>query len=424
MSINPFHKLLQAIWKEYRKFNFIENIHRVYHDFDDPQIFQYSASINVKNINTDGFKTIITCTGTSINNEEEALAKCLIEALERKAGMVYKKSDLINSSFNNLIRIKKNVINPIIFSSFSKKQLKQKKYKIFNINNNTVIYWKEAYCLNTHNIVLIPAELIYFNFVDYRIMIPITTGLSAGLTKEEAILRGIYEIIERDAFIIRYLSKTTGRELIFKKLDIYNKIKNICKKYRFEIRFIDLTIDLPIPTVLALLINQSNVGPKVSIGIKTYHSYKEALYGSFLESLQTRTWTRHYYEDFYEKKKEHIKLIRTLNERAMYWYNKEMTPYLYFFIDHIKKIYITKEERINSSSDILYTLVKKLDDAGHMIYTVDLTPSEYKNIPIYVVKVIIPTLQPLYLNEEFPYLGGKRLNNITNSFNKIPHPFL
>jgi ribosomal protein S12 methylthiotransferase accessory factor len=53
-----------------------------------------------------------------------------------------------------------------------------------------------------------------------------------------------------------------------------------------------------------------------------------------------------------------------------------------------------------------------------------------------VVKVVIPNLHPLYLDEKHPYLGGKRLYDVPvklgflknprkeDEFNKISHPFL
>jgi len=63
---------------------------------------------------------------------------------------------------------------------------------------------------------------------------------------------------------------------------------------------------------------------------------------------------------------------------------------------------------------------------------VDLTPSNLKNKKIYVVKVLVPEFQPLYLDERFPYWEGKRLKEIPQklrfipckNINKFPHPFL
>ncbi len=70
------------------------------------------------------------------------------------------------------------------------------------------------------------------------------------------------------------------------------------------------------------------------------------------------------------------------------------------------------------------------------IVYVDISNNKLKKYGIKVVKVIIPQLQPLYLDERYPYLGGTRLYEVPiklgflktakqeNELNKIPHPFL
>ncbi len=67
---------------------------------------------------------------------------------------------------------------------------------------------------------------------------------------------------------------------------------------------------------------------------------------------------------------------------------------------------------------------------------VDITDKEIRKYGFVVVKVVIPQLQPLYLDERYAYLEEKRLRDAPikmgllkysktkNKFNKIPHPFL
>lgn len=67
---------------------------------------------------------------------------------------------------------------------------------------------------------------------------------------------------------------------------------------------------------------------------------------------------------------------------------------------------------------------------------VDVTRPEIKKRGFIVVKVIIPQLQPLYLYENFRYLGGERLYTVPEilgyrgaakketDLNSKPHPFL
>ena len=65
----------------------------------------------------------------------------------------------------------------------------------------------------------------------------------------------------------------------------------------------------------------------------------------------------------------------------------------------------------------------------------EVTLPEIRNIGFRVVKTIVPKLQPLYLWEQFKYLGGERLYQVPvtlgyfqsrlpeKDLNPTPHPF-
>lgn len=415
-----YHSLLTAFWRQRSIFFFLSELHRIYQDFDDPQIFQYTALIDADKLMTDGFNEHTVCTGSSLDNEEEALAKCLLEACERKANMTYKNSDFVYSSYDQLRSSEISAADPTGFTPFSGGQLRQKTFAKFRITKQDIIPWKEALHMNTGNKLLIPAELGYFNFKHSqktrRIMIPISTGAAAGADLNDAIEKGIYEIIERDAFMIRYLSKKAGLHIA----DAFTsgrtrKISGICKKYRLTPLFYDITVDMPVKTILAILINDSPIGPSVSLGLKTHHDEAEAVRGAFVEALQTRTWMRRHFEDL-EKPDCPSGPINTFEQRGMYWYKKDKLRHLDFFL----KRGITKYNHRAKKIDI----VKKLIEGGHDIYVFDLTPEEYKTIPLSVVKVVIPDMVPLYLDEKYPYWGSDRLRIPSRKINRVPHPFL
>lgn len=89
---------------------------------------------------------------------------------------------------------------------------------------------------------------------------------------------------------------------------------------------------------------------------------------------------------------------------------------------------------LNSGSLAKGTALKTINDID-VVYA-DITHPKIKKHGIVVVKVFIPKLQPLYLDEHYPYLGGNRLYEVPVQLgflkvpnqefqlNKIPHPFL
>jgi hypothetical protein len=65
------------------------------------------------------------------------------------------------------------------------------------------------------------------------------------------------------------------------------------------------------------------------------------------------------------------------------------------------------------------------------IFFADITLDFLKKINFFVYKVIIPNLQPLYLEENKRKINFERLKQVSDYFghkfrlmNKIPHPFL
>ena len=81
-------------------------------------------------------------------------------------------------------------------------------------------------------------------------------------------------------------------------------------------------------------------------------------------------------------------------------------------------------------------MTRILGSKGYDVIYVDITAPEIRKYGVKVVKVIIPQLQPLHLDEKYPYLTFKRLYNapvdmgvlgrpkVFKELNNIPHPFL
>lgn len=53
---------------------------------------------------------------------------------------------------------------------------------------------------------------------------------------------------------------------------------------------------------------------------------------------------------------------------------------------------------------------------GYEIYYADVTLPLLKRVGYKIVKVVIPGLQPFYMNEILPYLGGERLTEVPKNY--------
>lgn len=400
---------------------------------DEPKLYQYSSYLKdsyglVKDTNE------LTASGISFK-KKNAIIKLLGEAMERYSLTTNNNGNLIYKDYNELNSAGKLSLNPQNIIQLDREMLSH------NILS-TKLHWLEGKSLMSDNKILVPAQLIYVPYMHANtepyLQIPISTGAAAGTSLESAIYRGICEVIERDSFMIHYLNKIHSplidlKDLAKKARDL-NRIMTILNRYKLELFILDITTDLGMPSFAAIILDKTGLGPAVSVGLKSGLDIKQDIIGAIEESLMTRSWIRDkfvYLEPSYKREK----IIRTIEDRAHFWFSLDSIKYLDFWLknNNVKKINIKTFKR---SENELRNTIKLLKDKKIEVIYVDITDKKIKKYNFVVVKVIIPQLQPLYLDERYPYLEGIRLYDAPvkmgvlkklkteHQLNKIPHPFL
>lgn len=181
---------------------------------------------------------------------EQAKASAMMEGFERYSG---EKQDIDKermkiASFNEI----ENSINPkdlLLPKSFS--------YPI----ETTKLEWIESRNIITEEDVYVPANAVFHPYIPSRDEIPgpvplfkgNTNGLASGNIIEEAVLHGIFEVIERDAWSLFEITKRNKKEIDTESID-NEIIRDLLDKFEEEsikIKLIDLTADLDIPTIAA-----------------------------------------------------------------------------------------------------------------------------------------------------------------------------
>lgn len=438
-----FKKTLTSLLKFLPNMKFIDSIQRIYQYSDEPKFFQYSAKFHDLKGTTNGtISNSRRAGGSSFFSEELAYLKCLAETIERYTCTVYKKNHL---TYGNYKKLNKKAFPIEKYSGFSEEQKQLSENSMFRFDENTNTYWVWVNSLSQNKKFLVPAHLVYYNykFIDGEkaIYVPISTGAAGGGCLAAAIVRGIFEIIERDSFIIAYLNKVSCPKIKLKAIKDkrVKQLLEVARRYRLDVHIIDLTSDLTIPSFATILVDKTGIGSGVLTGLKSHIDPIEAIIGSFEETLHTRCWMRQIHEDDFKKYLNIIpNKIKTVEERGMYWYPFDRVKELAFWLESDEsKIIPNRCVKRRDYGKMLKQLVllckhKKLD----ILYK-DLTPDFLKNTGYKVVKVIIPQLQPHYQYEKQKPLGGTRLSKPSNVFNYqeknldetfeynvIPHPFL
>ncbi len=200
--------------------------------------------------------------------QEQAKVSAMAEATERYCARFRKSDTTYNAS---LLEIKGEGIplDDLVMLSkkqkdiFSRKCVQQGLTNSFN--SATVIDWSPAWSLSKNQWKQVPALTAYYPFPkDREYLVPAwtTNGLSAGSTMEEAILQGLLEIVERDAFTIWWYNRLipTGIDIdSFKNPEASIMAEKLDAK-GWDLHLLDLTTDLGIPVIAAMGINREDPG--------------------------------------------------------------------------------------------------------------------------------------------------------------------
>jgi ribosomal protein S12 methylthiotransferase accessory factor len=362
------------------------------------------------------------------------------EAVERYSLLHphYRSNELVHSSYANLTKPKADIFS---ISSFTAAERKSGNALVrLTYDKDTNFCWAPVIDALTDKTVYAPWQ--WFSFAQVRKVIgshrhtekqeallcpPITTGAAAGQTVSEAVLVGLLEVIERDAFIIYWLQQLPARRIDFSSIDDeeVQALYKLAKDYHIELHLLYLQTDAPVHTVCLVMIDRTQAGPAVMIDAKTGFNVPAMVVDLLQDQLAQRGARR-------DKKagstnKTHTVPINQFDQaaRSKHW-NKpdrlvEIEPFISGPLCSISELPVF--ESIVSTENKLSHLYEWCKQKKYPVYYREVISPELKACAegISVVMVRVPNLQPLQIDEAFKATGGSRLQEIPLSLGYTPH---
>ncbi|MCK4785713.1 MAG: YcaO-like family protein [Desulfobacteraceae bacterium] len=411
----------------------VKEVYESPHLEGEPKIYNYACrTCDLSRLGREG--TSMTCGGAGFFPDEAMLA-CLGEAVERYCCQFYKEEDLLLSTYDDICE---QAINPLSIAIFSNEQYLSPSFPFSPLTCKTPVWWVEAHSLTKQHYRYVPACIVY---MPYRIRDPeppitpaISTGLSCDCSFEQAAMKGLCEVVERDAFTITWLKRVPTTELI----DIPADIKETFNYGLIEYHAYDLTSDSGIPVYLVLSRGNSDFGELTTVGVAASLEPVEALRKAFLENAQGRLCLRALKRERPDWTiSENFMNVLTFDDHAMVLTTKpELLDRLDFLGAKGKRTFnANPEQRFSDVRMTLSMCVQRLASIGLEVFVKDLTTEDVKSLGLHVVRIIVPGMQPLHGTHLLPFIGGKRLErtgeifNVSDNdilpagrFNPIPHP--
>ena len=404
---------------------------------DDPKVFLIAAiTSNSYRFNNQHANTFNSGVGLTL---KDACGAAIGESIERYSSSFINKKDLILSRYKDL-RVK--AVNPKEFAFYHKNQYAIKNFPFKEFTEDTLINWVECYSLTNKCNKLLPAATVFLPYkndeasCENLIWYPVSTGLSCANNIEEATLKGIYEVIERDCFSILWFNKL---EMPIINFNDNNELNEMYKKH-FEIpnckyHLVDMTMDVKIPSVLGILEDYSG---GIMIAAATRLNLKDAVKKTFIELSQGRiSWKKDFVEGIECTFKEDFSDIRDFHSRVQLFTKKNMKKHITFAYNSIETSDINNKypkhnEDIKSQLNIA---IKILKEKGYEVLVYDLTTPDIRQRGFNVVRVVIPGFTEITNDHVIPRAGGDRIYEVPyklkikskksdfNNLNPIPHPF-
>lgn len=371
--------------------------------------------------------------------EEAAVRGAIGEAIERYCASHCDHSATVRSSW---LPISDRAVAPTEFVLYSTSQYEGGKLPYHRWDPKDEVTWVAARELPSKRIVSVPASLVYLQFPQDRaedVFTPATSnGLAAGPTLEQAVLHGLYECMERDAFLVTWMARLPAREVLFAKGPLMaDSIRTHYRRFGVDVRVFSMCTDLEVHVMMAVALDQTGHGPAAVVGLGCHASPEKALGRAMLEICQVHPGeVRRYREQPPGKRLKRAEDIKSLEDHSAWASMPERLDEFSFLIGsgYTQQLEDLQDYSTGNVERDLEHCVGTLQRSGCRALYVDLSTSDIVDYGIRVAHAFAMGLQPIHFGWGEERLGGRRLFELPqklgfvraaiaeSDLNPCPHP--
>ncbi len=378
-------------------------------------------------------------TGVDFEDPRRAETLAVIESLERFFTLYELPAERVLR--RRYAKIADQALDPRRAPLYADEQYREPGFGIQKFDPDMVLSWMWAFNMTKREPVLVPTDLVFGPRTQGRIFDPTSNGAAAHSTLHDAILAGIYEILERDALFIAWLNR-----LSLPKLDIADTdvdpfdVRATLKALSIDAQFVDYTTDFEVPVVMSVLRDEENPNfhfLNISSSLDRTRCLHK-LHREFVQFLFPYLKDQDVYQtDLADNWDGHA--IESIMDHHSFYQSPEKNKEARFLTESDETVSFADHRHfLDGPMDTpaeLETLVGRLARRGYEVIVLDCTPPYLEALGLIGVKVIIPGTQPLNCTIRRRVLGGDRLFEVPkllgldtrvrtiDDLNPMPHPF-
>ena len=365
----------------------------------------------------------------------EASLKAMMEALERYGLQMDPCGRVVRGSYNQL---NPAAMDPRDLVLYSPEQYESAGFPWRAFDPDASLSWAQAARLTDGATNLVPADFVYTFEGTNRLVQSTSSGAAAHTSRCDATLRGLCEVVERDACMLMWYAqlappRVEEETLPAQTLTLLAELR--AAGYRVSLRYISLDIDIPVVMCVARRFDHQAPALLPGAGCsldatRAASKATEELFKSYLAYVRY-DWAPYIWED-----PGPAEAVRQPWQHLSFYargaYARELD-----LLDGSEST-VTLEELPRSDQGVETDLAQALSllaARGLEPLAVDYTPRDLRSLGLVLIKVFVPCLQPMHFGERFRRLGGSRLFELPvrlgrasgrltpADLNPLPHPF-
>jgi len=324
---------------------------------------------------------------------DRAFIKALGEALERYCAGIYRRAEFT-------VAPERTRSNPVPPSRF----VRPAGWDVPNAD--TPIPWVRGTDLAVEESVSLPAAFVHYPPPTEEYKPPITTGLGLGNSGTQALLSGLYEIIERDATMLAWYSSFEPLELELSD-DGYDALQQRARAAGLSVTTLLVTQDIDVP-VVAAAVHREGEWPRFAAGSAASLDSAAAARSALAEALQN--WME----------------LRSMGPEAaadeggaIGDYAADPTPAAEFLDpDTAVPADTVGPASLPTGTAELDAVIDRVTAAGLDPYAARTTTRDVASLGFEAVRVLVPSAQPLFQGDSF---FGDRARTVPAELGFEPH---
>lgn len=290
---------------------------------------------------------------------------------------------------------------------------------------DTVTTWVSAWSAVQEREVLVPEQLAYWRLPhgQRRFVYESSNGCAVGGSLEEAALHGYYEVVERDAFLLTWYSRTRLRRL--EGIDDDPQVGYLMDALAAEglhVDVLDMTSDHQVPTALAVITAPDEVAaadryPSLSVASATHAEGRQAV-RTALEECATNVLMYPRWKTLRESVSmrrcrpmlDDFDRVEVLEDHTGLHGLPEARPLNEFLRHPAGELHVDEFSDRPVADDVVEQLaghLERLRELGSDLVLVDLGDTTFtREIPVHAVKAIVPGAVPMTFGHRHRRLRG------------------